>query len=45
MEHMNFVKDMFDWGLQHISTIKHMILPDALVGATQNSQKTQTINR
>ena len=45
MEHMNFIKDMFDWGLQHISTIKHVILPDALVGATQNSQKTQTINR
>ena len=44
VEHMNFIIDMFDWGLQHISTIKHMILPDALVGATQNSQQTQTIN-
>ena len=39
MEHMNFIKDMFEWGLQHISTRKHVILPDALVGATQNSQK------
>ena len=41
---MNFIKDMFEWGLQHISAIKHMIFPDALVGATQNPQKTQTIN-
>ena len=44
MEHMNFIKDMFEWGLQHISTMKHMILPDTFVGFTQNSQKTQTIN-
>ena len=43
MEHMNFIKDMFEWGLQHISTMKHMILPDAFVGFTQNSQKTQTL--
>ena len=45
MEHMYFITDMFEWGLQHISTIKYMILLDALVGATQNSQKTQAINR
>ena len=41
MEHMNFIKR--ESGLQHISTIKHMILPDALKGATQDSQ-TQTIS-
>ena len=45
MEHMYFITDMFEWGLQHISTIKYMILLDALVGATQNSQKTQAIYR
>ena len=28
MEHINFIKDMVARGLQHIFTVKHMILPD-----------------
>ena len=34
----------FQFGLGHISTTKHVILPDALVSNTLYSHKTQTMN-
>ena len=42
---MNLIKDMVAKGLQHISTTKHVIIPDVLVSDTPQSLKTRTINR
>ena len=40
---MNFIKDMISRGLQHISSIKYMILPEPLVSDTLHSHKIETM--
>ena len=42
---MNLIKDMVSKGLQHISTTKHVIIPDVLASDTPQSLKSRTINR
>ena len=43
MEHIDFIIEMVTRGLQHISIIKDMILPDLFLSHALHSHKTQTI--